>query len=413
MYTKSELGGRNYITRIISVVIVIACVITLFSPWVHLGLRMNDGRMVDLNTILKWIEGSSVDEIVRDVVNSDITDYVYDGVISKTARKDLSSVKKAVTKIGQAVKDSKLSPIETATVCTKILKVQSFSSKYNDSDILGDAATVVRISGIALWGLIWAFAALGLYCVFSSLTGKKMPLIPMMCIYYLLFAIYIAISVYVNLGMKDSLDDGFMLDLMGVKSTSVLHIQFAPILGSILLAANLVINKFLPAGMGETASMEKYRKSIGDFGKKMMWKCSCGATNPSSSKFCPKCGKSRPANIKPIDIKTDVVDKLVWTCSCGSVNPLKSAFCPKCGTMRPSSAVAPKPPVPTPPAAASRCRICGRPIAEGRTLCRECRSRTAAEYSSTPAHPAEKPVQTSDAGKPRTGKSLKPPTTLD
>lgn len=413
MYTKSELGGRNGISQIISVVIIIACVITLFSPWVHVGLRTNDGGMVDINTILKWIDGSSINDIVNEVVNSDITDYFYNEVVPQTARKDLSAVKKAVTKIAKAVKDSKLSPVETATVCTNILKVQSFFSKYDDGDVLGDATTVVRISGIVLLGLIWVFAVLSLYCIFANFTDRKIPLIPMMCVYYLLFAIYLVLSVYVNSAMKDGLDDGFMLDLMGVKSTSILHIQFAPILGSILLAANIVINKFLTAEMGKTASMGKYGKSIGDFGKKMMWKCGCGATNPSSSKFCPKCGKSRPADIKPIDIKADVVDKLVWTCSCGSVNSMKSAFCPKCGTMRPASAVAPKPPAPTPPAAASRCKMCGRSIAEGRTLCRECRSRTAAESPSTPAHPTEKPVQTPDAGKPRTGKSLKPPTTLD
>ena len=121
MYTKSELGGRNGISRIISVVIIIACVVTLFSPWVHVGLRTNDGGMVDINTILKWIDGSSINDIVNEVVNSDITDYFYNEVVPQTARKDLSAVKKAVTKIAKAVKDSKLSPVETATVCTHIL----------------------------------------------------------------------------------------------------------------------------------------------------------------------------------------------------------------------------------------------------------------------------------------------------
>ena len=144
MYTKSELGGRNGISRIISVVIIIACVVTLFSPWVHVGLRTNDGGMVDINTILKWIDGSSINDIVNEVVNSDITDYFYNEVVPQTARKDLSAAKKTVTKIAKAVKDSKLSPVETAAVCTNILKVQSFYSKYDDGDILGDATTAVR-----------------------------------------------------------------------------------------------------------------------------------------------------------------------------------------------------------------------------------------------------------------------------
>lgn len=413
MYTKSELGGRNGLTRIISVVMIIACVITLFSPWVHVGLRTNDGGMVDINTILKWIDGSSIDDIVKEVVNSDITDYFYNEVVPQTARKDLGAAKKAVTKIAKAVKDSKLSPVETATVCTKILKVQSFFSKYDDGDILGDATTVVRISGIVLWGLIWAFAVLGLYCIFAALSDRKVPLIPTMCVYYLLFAIYLVLSVYVNLEMKDSLGDGFMLDIMGIKSTSILHIQFAPILGCILLVAVFVISKLLPAGAG-TAGMARIEGSIGELGKKMMWKCSCGATNPSSSKFCPRCGKSRPADSKPIDMKADVVDRLVWTCACGSINPKRSAFCPKCGTMRPVSVTAPETPVSPAPPATSRCKMCGRSVAEGRTLCRECRSKMVERPPISPDVPGEKPTHEAGVtGESRVKKTLRPPTTLD
>ena len=411
MYTKSELGGRNGISRIISVVIIIACVITLFSPWVHIGLRTNDGGMVDLNTILEWIDGSSVDDIVNEVVNSDITDYFYNEIVPQTARKDLSAVKKAVTKIATAVKDSKLSPVETATVCTKILRVQSFFTKYDEGDILGDATTVVRISGIVLWGFIWAFVALSLYCVFAVLTDRKAPLIPTMCIYCFLFAIYFVLSVYVNLEMKDGLDDGFMLEIMGIKSTSVLHIQFAPVLGCILLAAVFIISRVLPAGKGKS-DIAIIEESIGELGKKVMWKCSCGTTNPSSSKFCPRCGKSRPADSKPIDMKADVVDRLVWTCTCGSINPKRSAFCPKCGAMRPASATTPATPPVSP--ATSRCKMCGRSVAEGRTLCRECRAKTVERPPISPEPTVEKPIHNDGVtGESRVKKALRPPTTLD
>ena len=50
------------------------------------------------------------------------------------------------------------------------------------------------------------------------------------------------------------------------------------------------------------------------------WKCSCGAT--ASGKFCPECGKPKPA------------DEGFWTCSCGAKN--KGKFCRECGAKKPA-----------------------------------------------------------------------------
>ena len=50
------------------------------------------------------------------------------------------------------------------------------------------------------------------------------------------------------------------------------------------------------------------------------WTCSCGAVN--TGKFCPQCGKPRPA--------------AGWTCSCGTVN--QGNFCTECGKPRPAGA---------------------------------------------------------------------------
>ena len=49
------------------------------------------------------------------------------------------------------------------------------------------------------------------------------------------------------------------------------------------------------------------------------WVCSCGAT--ATGKFCPECGKPKPA-----------ADG--WTCSCGAVN--KGKFCAECGAKKPA-----------------------------------------------------------------------------
>lgn len=50
------------------------------------------------------------------------------------------------------------------------------------------------------------------------------------------------------------------------------------------------------------------------------WRCSCGAT--ATGKFCPECGKPKPA------------DNAGWTCSCGAVN--KGRFCSECGKPKPA-----------------------------------------------------------------------------
>lgn len=48
------------------------------------------------------------------------------------------------------------------------------------------------------------------------------------------------------------------------------------------------------------------------------WKCACGAN--ATGKFCPECGKPKPADIG-------------WKCTCGAVN--KGKFCSECGSKKP------------------------------------------------------------------------------
>ena len=52
------------------------------------------------------------------------------------------------------------------------------------------------------------------------------------------------------------------------------------------------------------------------------WKCSCGAVN--TGKFCAQCGKAKPEASEG------------WTCSCGAVN--KGKFCTECGKPKPKGA---------------------------------------------------------------------------
>ena len=54
------------------------------------------------------------------------------------------------------------------------------------------------------------------------------------------------------------------------------------------------------------------------------WDCVCGQKG-IRSKFCPECGKPKPA-AKPAD---------TWDCECGQKG-IASKFCPECGRPRPA-----------------------------------------------------------------------------
>ena len=60
--------------------------------------------------------------------------------------------------------------------------------------------------------------------------------------------------------------------------------------------------------------------------EKTAWNCECGAKD-ITSKFCPECGKPRPA------------EKTAWNCECGAKG-ITSKFCPECGKPRPAEKTA-------------------------------------------------------------------------
>lgn len=456
MYTNKGIGKGLGLKQIVSIAVIAVCMLTMILPWVYVGMKSTDGDNWDMNSLLEDFTDLDVDYYLDIITDSNITDYLLEALSPASARKELKSARNAVTGVANAVKDSKLSPVETASIFTNLAKLQSFFTKYDDDYAFDFSKNTFLLIGAVQWLIILAFVVLGAYCIFADLTGRKSPFLGAMCVYLVLFSLYAVIAIYGNTMAKRDLGDSFILDLAGIRSPSFLHIQFAPIFGSILMIANYVFWKVNPTG-----SLSMVGTGIETISKKMVWKCACGATNPSSCRFCPKCGNERPADFTPVDFKADVVDRLVWTCSCGSTNSKKSAFCPKCGAKRPTDIAAPKPaytadsaytsesayaprsaytpdsayapkPARTPdpahspdsayaPPAVSYCKRCGKPIAYGTKLCRECRAALeAAKRASTSAPPryasdetiAERKAGTS-AETPRIKKTFKTPTSLD
>jgi len=409
-------GGKGLgLKQIISIAVIVVCFITLLSPWVHIGLRTTQGGMLDANSILEMVNGSGISDIVEEFRDADIDDFIYDEIAPQSAKRSLNSAKKAMIKVGKAVADSKLTPVETASVCTNFAKALRFVNQYNENGAEG-ATVVVFVVGIVLWLWILVLVVLGVRSILAGLTGREMRLSGLMCGYLALFLLYFIVSFAVNQKMAAELGDD--LAWFGIKSTTVLHIQFAPTLGCILLIANQIFGSQLSVGTS-VVNFSEIGTEIGSVKKKVMWKCECGATNPATSKFCPRCGKSRPEDSKPVDIVAEIRNKMSWTCACGSVNSQRDGFCTSCGAKRPADVAGVGAKTVTPPV--SYCKKCGKPAEPGTNLCTDCRMKLdeeSTEYEKTMAEYGAGDSEVDRAADPGTGRSrikknFRPPTTLD
>lgn len=451
MYTDKSAGKGIGLKQIVSIAVIAVCILTMLLPWVYVGMKSTDGDNWDMNSLLEDFTDLDVEDYLDILTDND---YLFDALSPATARKEIKVARNAITGIANAIKDSKLSSVEMASIFTNLAILQNFFMKYDDDYAFSISKNTFLSIGAVQWLIILAFVVLGAYCIFADLTGRKSPFLAAMCVYLVLFLLYALVAIYGNSVAKKHLGDSILLEFAGIRNPSFLYIQFAPILGSILIIGNFVFWKVNPTG-----SLSMVSTGIETISKNSVWRCACGATNPSSSRFCPRCGKERPADFSTMDSRA--ADRPGWTCSCGSTNSKKSAFCPKCGAKRPTDIAAPKPaytadsaytsesayaprsaytpdsayapkPARTPdpahspdsayaPPAVSYCKRCGKPIAYGTKLCRECRAALeAAKRASTSAPPryasdetiAERKAGTS-AETPRIKKTFKTPTSLD
>lgn len=125
-------------------------------------------------------------------------------------------------------------------------------------------------------------------------------------LYAVLLVLYIVATIFANSAARDSLSDEWILELAGISDPSLLHLQLLPFLGLALLAANWMLEKRIPKKEVDVSipSRAEIYAGVKNVKDKLVWNCDCGATNPTSAKYCPKCGAARPLSIKETELET-------------------------------------------------------------------------------------------------------------
>lgn len=280
--------------KILAIVTSLVCIFTLLQPWLHIGIRSSSGRMMDINSVFEILDGDGLEDTVEyflDDFKSAAQDY-----LNADVSRELKNGQKAVIKIGKALRDSKLSPAETAAVFTSIADVACAMECIGDVSDMGRLESTCTIIGLILWLLIFTIAAFSLYNVYAELFRKKKHDRFCTVLYAVLVLLYIAVTVLVNSYIKSETGDSFLLELAGISDPSPLHMQLFPYVGLLFLVANLWLGKRLPEKTVEVAlpsRAEIYAAGV-KAKNKLIWTCDCGAINQNSAAYCPKCGGRRP-----------------------------------------------------------------------------------------------------------------------
>lgn len=287
--------------KLLAIAASLVCILTLVLPWTHIGIRTTSGEMLDINSVLETLGDGDLNEMVEDLVDEfkDAAElYMYREF--QDVSRDMKAGQKAVVKIGKTLQDSRLSPTETATILLNVAKVVRTMEKLDISNNLGNLRVFSSVCGTIFRLMLWVIIGLCLYNLYAVVRGKKGHYVLCTLLYTILMLLFIVVTVLLNQEVKDSLDGDFLLGLMGIKNPAPLHLQLYPFIGLILLVASQVSAKGLPtmpAGAPSISWAEIY--SAGEKVKKqLLWDCECGATNPTSAAYCPKCGGPRPKTVE-------------------------------------------------------------------------------------------------------------------
>lgn len=319
---------------VIAVLTCIVCVVTLFSPWIHIGLPMEDGRYLDVNRVMDDLLDISADDLLKDLDKLELDDFEY--LSPKAAKKQIRTTKKAVAEMVEILEDSKLTPAETASLSSNVKKlcdclVELDTVSKEDIPTLG-----LTLASVLLWVLIVAVVATSVYGIYGALTGKKRLTLLCTILYGVIFLAFIALTIATNRKMEELLEELWYLSYFDFTSLSILRLRVAPFLGFVLLIGSVILQAQVPAIAEKMAGSAGTGSSAKDM---LFWTCSCGASNRNAAEFCPKCGKAKVIVPRPMPEPSH------WFCMCGAKNSRKNPFCPQCGAPRPVTAVRPMQPV--------------------------------------------------------------------
>lgn len=365
--TIPKIRQRPLLLRILSIVAVLYCFISLLLPWLRFEVRTDKG-IIDFNSIVIQDTGMSFEDMIADIQGEmgEIGEYIGNVKIVK----QLTSIESAAIKVICPLADSQLTPIETAMMFANggkvlslakalIKSVQSglgFLGLEEVSDVLdfiglggikediSSIGTFLKLMALVNWLVIIAMIVVGGCIIYAIIDNKRslMWLETVLCGTLLLC--YCVFALLMNQTISKALTE--YIEIVG-KSIRPFNILLWPVLSCIGLLGCTIAEYILVGGTTGVA-------------ENTAWICVCGNKNPVTAAFCTKCGSKRSG---------EVVQKCGWTCTCGSKNAEEDFFCHACGKSRYDR---------TP----GRCKICGRQIPTGGELCDACSARSSDDAKS-------------------------------
>lgn len=121
MYTDKSAGKGIGLKQIVSIAVIAVCILTMLLPWVYVGMKSTDGDNWDMNSLLEDFTDLDVEDYLDILTDND---YLFDALSPATARKEIKVARNAITGIANAIKDSKLSSVEMASIFTTVVQVK-------------------------------------------------------------------------------------------------------------------------------------------------------------------------------------------------------------------------------------------------------------------------------------------------
>ena len=352
-----KIRQRSLLLRILSIVAILYCLISLLLPWLRFEVRTDKG-IIDLNSIVIQDTGMSFEDMIADMQGEmgEIGEYIGNVKIVK----QLTSIESAATKVIRPLSDSQLTPIETAIMFAnggKVLSLAkaliksvqsglSFLGLEEVSDVLdfiglggikediSSLGTFLKLMALVNWLVIIAMIVVGGYSIYAIIANKRSFMWLETVLYGMLLLGYCGFALLMNQTISKALTE--YVEVVG-KSIRPFNILLWPIFSCVGLLGCAIAEYIL------------FRSTTG-VAENTAWICVCGNENPAKAAFCTKCGSKRSG---------EKIQECGWTCTCGSKNAEEDSFCHACGKGRYDRSP-------------SQCKICGRRILTGGDLCDVC-----------------------------------------